>query len=113
MILINYLKIPKIFCSTLKNPEDTLRAMVKYKSLPSHIEAVFIQNILKIFAVIVLERYIENEQYSEIIQLCDFINEKLSESTKSGELEVQERASTTSVIIEIVKNEVLTSKWRI
>lgn len=95
------------FVSDLDNPEQTLRTMLKYKSLPQHIESVFIHNILKIFAHVMKELE-EAQKYDAILQLCDAILAKLSESVKSGELEVQERASTVMVIINIVKEEIST-----
>lgn len=95
--------------SELKNPQHTLEGMLKYKSLPQHIEAVFIQNILKIFAYL-MQCYEVDQEYNEILYLCDVINEKLNESLKSGELEVQERASTTSVILKIVHEEISASE---
>lgn len=83
--------------------------MLKYKSLPQHIEAVFIQNILKIFAHL-MQEYEVNEQYEAIISLCDAVIEKMNESLKSGELEVQERASTNLVILKIVHEEISASR---
>ncbi|XP_044260701.1 AP-3 complex subunit delta [Tribolium madens] len=93
------------FASELKQPEKTLRAMLKYKSLPQHIEAVFIHNIIKLFAH-VMRGYEEEGQYGEILGLCDDICLKLGESLKSGELEVQERSSTSLIIVQIVKEEI-------
>lgn len=95
--------------SDLKEPDKTLKGMLKYKSLPQHIEAIFIQNILKIFAY-VMEQYEVNRQYDDILSLCDLISEKIYESLKSGELEVQERASTTWVILKIVQEEISASR---
>lgn len=83
--------------------------MLKYKVLPQHIESVFIQNIIKIFAY-VMEKYELNQQYDEILRLCDLIIDKMGESIKSGELEVQERASTSLIIVKIVQEEVIASK---
>lgn len=83
--------------------------MLKYKSLPQHIESVFIQNILKIFAHL-MQTYEVNEEYDKILSLCDVISDKLNESLKSGELEVQERASTTLIILKIVQEEISASK---
>lgn len=101
-----------IVSSELSNPEKTLKGMMKYKSLPEHIEAVFLQNILKLFAHLI-HIYEIDEQYDEILTLCDALTEKFEESVKSGELEVQERASTTLVIIKIVQEEISSSKWTI
>lgn len=72
--------------------------MLKYKTLPQHIEAVFIQNILKLFGRVV------EQEYDGIDDLCTRIEDKLTLSLKSAELEVQERASTTIVIVQIVKD---------
>lgn len=82
--------------------------MLKYKQLPQHIEAVFIHNILKLF-VRALEKHEQNEEYDEILFMADSITEKLNESVTSAELEVQERASTTLMIIEIVHEAILES----
>lgn len=90
------------FYRELKNPEETLRSMIKYKMLPQHIEAVFIQNTLKLFAHII-EKYELDGRYEEVIVLCDLMVNKLNDSIKSGELEVQERSSTTLMIMEILK----------
>ncbi|KAF2899689.1 hypothetical protein ILUMI_06486, partial [Ignelater luminosus] len=94
------------FSSELKNPEQTLKSMLKYKSLPQHIESIFIHNILKLFARLV-EKYEMNHEYDEIIVYCDLIDAKLDESIKSAELDVQERASMTLAIIQIVKETVV------
>lgn len=93
------------FATELKQPEQTLKAMLKYKSLPQHIESVFIHNILKLFAL-VMQKFELNEQYDAISSLCDEIIAKLQESLTSGELEVQERSSTSLIIVEIIKEEV-------
>lgn len=97
------------FANELKQPEQTLKAMLKYKTLPQHIESVFIHNILKLFAHVMKNLEGQN-QWEEILSLCDEISGKLQESLKSGELEVQERSSTSLVIIEIVKEEIMKVK---
>lgn len=84
--------------------------MLKYKTLPQHIEAVFIQNILKLFGRVVEQREAAKE-YDEIDEVCTRIEDKLTLSLKSAELEVQERASTTIVIIQIVKDGVQKRKY--
>lgn len=98
------------FASELEKPVDTLKAMIKYKVLPSHIEAVFIHNILKLFAH-VLDGFEKRSQLDEVMILCDEIAAKMMESVKSGELEVQERSSNTLVMIKVVK-EALVEKMR-
>lgn len=96
----------------MNEPQQTLQSMLKYKVLPQHIESVFIHNILKIFAYI-MDKYERNEKYDEILSLCDSIIDKMSESIKSGELEVQERASTSLIIIKIAREEIEASKLKI
>lgn len=83
--------------------------MLKYKSLPQHIESVFIHNIVKLFAHL-MEKYEAAGNYDAILELSDSIASKMNESIKSGELEVQERASTAVIIISIVKDEIAASK---
>lgn len=95
--------------SELKNPEQTLRAMIRYRTLKPHIEAVFIHNILKLF-VNLMQTYELVERYDDILTLRGLIVEKLSEAVKSGDLEVQERASTTIVMLSIVKEAIEESK---
>ncbi|CAH2004605.1 unnamed protein product [Acanthoscelides obtectus] len=97
------------FVIELKNPEQTLHALLRYKSLPQHIESVFIQNILKVFAYVIDICY-ENDQQDEICDLCDMVVDKMNDSIKSGELEVQERASNTLIIVQIVKEEITAGK---
>ncbi|CAH1118623.1 unnamed protein product [Phaedon cochleariae] len=97
------------FVSELKKPEQTLEAMLKYKFVPQHIESVFLQNILKIFAHIVRTYEIDN-RYDDIIRVCESLTDKLNDSVKSGELEVQERASTSLIVIGIVQEEITARK---
>ena len=96
--------------SELKYPEQTLRAMIKYRTLRPHIEAVFIHNILKLF-VNLMQTYELAERYDDILTLCGLVTDKLDEAVKSGDLEVQERASTTIVIMSIVKEAIGERKW--
>lgn len=86
--------------------------MIKYKTLPQHIESVFIHNTLKLFAH-VIEKYELDGEYAQIVELSDLIVDKLNESVKSGELEVQERSSTTLMVLEILKEAFVSSKSRL
>ncbi|RZB38732.1 Adaptin N and/or BLVR domain containing protein [Asbolus verrucosus] len=97
------------FAGELKGPERTLRAMLKYKSLPQHIESVFVHNVLKLFGH-VMQRHELAGRYDDVLELCDDIAAKLQESVKSGELEVQERSSTSLVIVKIVREEIARAK---
>ncbi|XP_049824331.1 AP-3 complex subunit delta-1 isoform X2 [Aethina tumida] len=97
------------FSSELKEPEQTLKCMLRYKTLPQHIEAVFVQNILKLFTYIMMRLEV-NHQYDEILTLVDLVADKMNESIKSAELEVQERSSNTLMILNIVRQEIMDRK---
>lgn len=96
------------FCLELapQQIEHAIENMLVYINLPSHIHAVFIQNILKM-AVQVLRTYAEEERWTEIQDLCRILSDAMTEYVKSAELEVQERASTSLLIIKIVGETVL------
>lgn len=84
--------------------------MLRYKTLPQHIEAVFVQNILKLFTYIMMRLEV-NRQYDEILTLVDLVADKMNESIKSAELEVQERSSNTLMILNIVRQEIMDRKF--
>eukprot|EP01130_Rhizamoeba_saxonica_P006418 TRINITY_DN255_c0_g1_i2.p1 TRINITY_DN255_c0_g1~~TRINITY_DN255_c0_g1_i2.p1 ORF type:complete len:913 (-),score=207.25 TRINITY_DN255_c0_g1_i2:39-2777(-) len=67
-------------------------------SLPSHIQATYLQNVLKLFIHLA-----ENDRADEAITV---IEENLSNFTSSIHLEVQERACFLVVILEIYKEEI-------
>lgn len=94
----------------LETARRALDHMLAYVNLPPHIHAVFIQNIFKI-SVRLLAEYEEQEKYDELIALCDILIENMKEFVKSAELEVQERSSTTLVIIELIQKEIVKSKY--
>ncbi|XP_017769237.1 PREDICTED: AP-3 complex subunit delta [Nicrophorus vespilloides] len=97
------------FASELKEPEASLIAMLKYKSLPPHIEIVFIQNILKLYACCLM-KYELAQDYDKICGMYEVTQRKLENSLKSPEIEVQERASSTLMILEVVHCEVMAKK---
>lgn len=82
--------------------------MLKYKTLPQNIECVFIQNILKLFAHVV-DQHEKEGKLEEVLPLCDAIIQKLQETGKSAELEVQERASNTLAMVDVIKELILNS----
>lgn len=87
-----------------------MKCMLRYKTLPQHIEAVFVQNILKLFTYIMMRLEV-NRQYDEILTLVDLVADKMNESIKSAELEVQERSSNTLMILNIVRQEIMDRKF--
>lgn len=90
------------FSEHLQEPRHTLEAMLRPKvtTLPGHIQAVYVQNVLKLYACVLQqqERAGEPEAALELTQL---LAERLPQFVQSADLEVQERASC---ILQLVKH---------
>ncbi|XP_011315343.1 AP-3 complex subunit delta-1 [Fopius arisanus] len=91
------------FSSELDDPIATLKSMLKSQasSLPGHIQAVYVHNILKLAAMTLNKAQEENdrETMEEIFALKDGMNEFIC----SGDLEVQERATAVLVLFDYLK----------
>ncbi|XP_055968740.1 AP-3 complex subunit delta-1 [Sorex fumeus] len=90
------------FSEHLQEPQQTLEAMLRPKvtTLPGHIQAVYVQNVVKLFAAILrqCEQAGEAAAAQEVTQL---MAERLPQFVQSADLEVQERASC---ILQLVKH---------
>ncbi|KAM4887520.1 AP-3 complex subunit delta-1 isoform 1-T1 [Thomomys bottae] len=90
------------FSEHLQEPHQTLEAMLRPKvtTLPGHIQAVYVQNVVKLYASILQqqEQAAETEAAQEVTQL---MVERLPQFVQSADLEVQERASC---ILQLVKH---------
>ncbi|XP_037360890.1 AP-3 complex subunit delta-1 isoform X2 [Talpa occidentalis] len=90
------------FSEHLQEPHQTLEAMLRPKvtTLPGHIQAVYVQNVVKLYASILQqkEQAAEVEAAQEVTQL---MVERLPQFVQSADLEVQERASC---ILQLVKH---------
>lgn len=79
----------------LQEPRQTLEAMLRPKvtTLPGHIQAVYVQNVVKLYASILQqkEQAAEAEAAQEATQL---MAERLPQFVQSADLEVQERVRT-------------------
>ena len=76
----------------LTDPATTLESMLRPKvvSLPGHIQSVFVQNILKLYAHVVTQA--EGRDDSEaVMSATTLLVEKLPMFVASSDLEVQER----------------------
>lgn len=81
------------FSEHLSDPRSSLDALLnpKVTALPAHIQAVFVQNIVKLYASILVKA--EAEGTSEAVEeVGAMLVEKLPVFIQSGDLEVQERA---------------------
>ncbi|CAG5081344.1 Similar to Ap3d1: AP-3 complex subunit delta-1 (Mus musculus) [Cotesia congregata] len=91
------------FCSELDDPIATLKSMLKSQasSLPGHIQAVYVHNILKLAAITLNKAYVEEdlEKIDQIFELKD----KMAEFVCSGDLEVQERSSAVLILFDYLK----------
>lgn len=83
-------------------PEKTLNILLKPRTLPGHILGVYVQNILKLFTRSVTG-LMERNECAEIVTLCNLLLKKLPVFVSSGHIEVQERASSAFVLIEMLR----------
>ncbi|XP_025148895.1 AP-3 complex subunit delta-1 isoform X2 [Bubalus bubalis] len=90
------------FSEHLQEPQQTLEAMLRPKvtTLPGHIQAVYVQNVVKLYAAILQqkEQAADTSAAQEVTQL---LVERLPQFVQSADLEVQERASC---ILQLVKH---------
>uniref|UniRef100_A0A1B6EHK0 AP-3 complex subunit delta n=1 Tax=Cuerna arida TaxID=1464854 RepID=A0A1B6EHK0_9HEMI len=92
------------FAKELTDPEGTLQAMLsgRVTALPGHIQAVYVQNILKVFCVVLSRADLE-----EAIKQCDKVIEGLQQYVCSADLEVQDRASSGIQLLQVVRSRLL------
>ncbi|XP_012291258.3 AP-3 complex subunit delta-1 [Aotus nancymaae] len=90
------------FSEHLQEPHHTLEAMLRPKvtTLPGHIQAVYVQNVVKLYASILQQK----EQAGEVEgaqAVTQLMVDRLPQFVQSADLEVQERASC---ILQLVKH---------
>ncbi|XP_058584450.1 AP-3 complex subunit delta-1 isoform X2 [Neofelis nebulosa] len=90
------------FSEHLQEPQQTLEAMLRPKvtTLPGHIQAVYVQNVVKLYASVLQQREqaAEPEAAQDVTRL---VVERLPQFVQSADLEVQERASC---VLQLVKH---------
>lgn len=77
---------------------------MKQRSLPGHIQGVYVQNILKLFTRI-MTGLLERNDIAEIVSLCNLLLKKLPVFISSGHIEVQERASSAFVLVQMLREQ--------
>lgn len=90
------------FGNELECPEDTLKLLLAERSIPGHIQAVFVQNAVKLF-IRLLERYINESNLNAVMNIVDLMEQKLPHFISSGDIEVQERASSSKIVIQLIR----------
>uniref|UniRef100_A0A2H8TWK9 AP-3 complex subunit delta-1 n=2 Tax=Melanaphis sacchari TaxID=742174 RepID=A0A2H8TWK9_9HEMI len=90
------------YANELEKPEETLFSMLtgKVHSLPGHIQAAYVQNIMKVLSIILSKGDIQQS-----IKVCKRVSDKLAQYVSSGDLEVQERASAALQLISYIHKE--------
>lgn len=74
------------------------------RPLPGHIQGVYVQNILKLFTRIATG-LLEKNDTEQIVQLSNLLLKKLPSFISSGHIEVQERASSAFVLIQMLHDQ--------
>lgn len=106
-LFLNRMFFFSIINSELSEPERTLNVLLRPRPLPGHIQGVYVQNILKLFTRIVTA-CLEKNDTQQIVHLCNLLMKKLPTFTSSGHIEVQERASSAFVLIEMLHDQLKT-----
>lgn len=86
----------------LTDPKAVLEAMLKPKitALPGHIQSVYVQNIIKLYADIIKRAESEEEEEAESVKLVgEMLQEKLPIFVQSSDLEVQERVRIKILVL--------------
>lgn len=102
------------FAREIEVPFEVLKILLQLKPIPGHIQAVFVQNSIKVFTLL-LDRAINEQDIETATGVSDFMEQQLQNFLSSGDIEVQERASATLMIVKTIKslfdsNEGLASK---
>lgn len=90
------------YAPELDNAEATLEAMLggRVNNLPGHIQAVYVQNILKVLTVLLTRSTVE-----QATLICSHVCERLPHFVQSADLEVQERASSALHLVQYVHDQ--------
>uniref|UniRef100_A0A182W523 AP-3 complex subunit delta n=1 Tax=Anopheles minimus TaxID=112268 RepID=A0A182W523_9DIPT len=90
------------FATHLDGPERTLGVLLQPKPVAGHIQAVYVQNALKLFAHLVGEA-VRNREPSAIDRYCQKLHEGLRAYLSSADIEVQERASSVYFLVALLR----------
>uniref|UniRef100_A0A182MTP3 AP-3 complex subunit delta n=1 Tax=Anopheles culicifacies TaxID=139723 RepID=A0A182MTP3_9DIPT len=90
------------FATHLDGPERTLGVLLQPKPVAGHIQAVYVQNALKLFAHLVGEA-VRNREPAAIDRYCQKLHEGLRAYLSSADIEVQERASSVYFLVALLR----------
>lgn len=77
--------------------------------MPGHIQGVYVQNIVKLF-IRITTGLLEKSDTNKIVEVCNLLLKKLPTFISSGHIEVQERASSAFVLIEMLRDHLAPSE---
>lgn len=111
MVLLAAAWLTGEYCSLLENPEAALELLAQKSTakLDPAIQATYLQTMLKIFAYWMNSlQYSWNEEARQsLVEMVDLLREGIKDMfSRSPDLEVQERASNISVILDIIAEHV-------
>ncbi|XP_030564683.1 AP-3 complex subunit delta [Drosophila novamexicana] len=92
------------FSGELADAEKTLNILLRPRQLPGHIQGVYVQNVIKLFARLATS-CLELQDLPGIVRLCDHVLEKLQHFNGSSDIEVQERANSACMLIEMLRKQ--------
>ncbi|XP_040172674.1 AP-3 complex subunit delta [Anopheles arabiensis] len=90
------------FAPHLDGPERTLAVLLQPKPVAGHIQAVYVQNALKLFANLVGEA-VRQRDGAAIERHCQTLAEGLRSYLSSADIEVQERASSVYFLVVLLR----------
>ncbi|XP_052900698.1 AP-3 complex subunit delta [Anopheles moucheti] len=90
------------FATHLDGPERTLGVLLQPKPVAGHIQAVYVQNALKLFAHLVGEA-VRHRDAAAIDSYCQKLHEGLRSYLSSADIEVQERASSVYFLVAMLR----------
>ncbi|XP_016993062.2 AP-3 complex subunit delta [Drosophila takahashii] len=96
------------FAGELEDAEKTLNILLRPRQLPGHIQGVYVQNVIKLFARLATT-CLEVQDLPGLVRLCDHVLDKLQHFNGSSDIEVQERANSACMLIEMLRNQLATT----
>ncbi|XP_017055674.1 AP-3 complex subunit delta isoform X1 [Drosophila ficusphila] len=97
------------FAGELEDAEKTLNILLRPRQLPGHIQGVYVQNVIKLFARLATT-CLELQDLPGLVRLCDHVLDKLQHFNGSSDIEVQERANSACMLIEMLRNQLSTTE---
>ncbi|KAH8273310.1 hypothetical protein KR018_010846 [Drosophila ironensis] len=97
------------FSGELEDAEKTLNVLLRPRQLPGHIQGVYAQNVFKLFARLATS-CLELQDLPGLTRLCDHVLDKLQHFNGSSDIEVQERANSACMLIEMLRNQLRTTE---